>query len=81
MAVKFASETSAAPTVAQVATPRADSERVNWLVHDVPAYSAKSPSAPVRVRAEVRPETTKLLETLILVEVAFVLVLLTPVKF
>ena len=41
-------------TVAQVATPRAEIDLVNWLVHEVPAYSANKPSAPVRVRAEVK---------------------------
>ena len=39
-------------TVAQVAAPRADKDRTNWLVQLVPAYSAKRPLAPVRVRAE-----------------------------
>ena len=41
-------------TVAQVATPRAEIDLVNWLVQEVPAYSANKPSAPVRVRAEVK---------------------------
>ena len=55
-------ETSAVPTVAQVAAPNASSERTNWLVQEVPAYSAKTPSVPVKVRAEVREVAKKLVE-------------------
>ena len=47
---------SALATDAHVATPRASSERGNWLVQDVPVYSAVSPPAPVRTSAEVREE-------------------------
>lgn len=43
-------------TEAQVAAPRAESERTNWLVQDVPAYSAVRPLASVWMRAEVRVE-------------------------
>lgn len=46
--VRFASETSAAPTVAQVAAPRAESERANWLVQEVPVYCATKPTEFVR---------------------------------
>ena len=67
-------------TVAQVAAPRADRERTNWLVHEVPAYSAKVPLALVRVRAEVKPETAKSFDTARLVLVALVVVPLVTVR-
>src|SRR3990167_1671566 len=54
--------TSAEVIVAQVAAPSADRERTNWLVQEVPAYSANSPVAPVSVRAEVSEETVRLVE-------------------
>ena len=81
VAVRFARETSPATTVAQVADPRAESERTNWLVQDVPAYSANKPEPSVRVIAEVKLETVKLFDTARLVEVAFVVVAFIPVKF
>src|SRR3990167_7750836 len=38
----------------QVAPPKAESERGNWLVQEVPAYSARSPPESVKRSAEVR---------------------------
>lgn len=43
VAVRFAKETSAAPTVAQVHTPDALVERANWLVQEEPPYAAATP--------------------------------------
>ena len=62
--------TSAEVTVAQVAAPRAESERTNWLVQEVPAYSATRPPAPVKTRAEVMLWNVVLPVTMRLVEVA-----------
>ena len=60
--VAILESTSAEVTVAQVAAPRASRERTNWLVQEVPVYSANSPVAPVTVRAEVREVTVRLVE-------------------
>ena len=57
VAVRSARSTSPATTVAQVATPKAERDRTNWLVQDDPAYSANAPLAPVKVIAEVSPVT------------------------
>ena len=44
---------------AQVVAPRAESAVTNWLVQAAaPAYSAKTPPAPVSTRAEVRVSTS-----------------------
>ena len=51
--------TSSVPTVAQVAAPKAESERTNWLVQALPAYSVKEPAALPRIKAEVKEETAK----------------------
>jgi hypothetical protein len=51
-AVKFVS--AEISTVSQVATPRAERTRTNWLVQVVPVYSAVRPPEPVSKRAEVR---------------------------
>src|SRR3989344_4490938 len=63
---------------AQVEAPRAESAVTNWLVQAAaPAYSAKTPPAPVSTRAEVRVSTSSWPTMFRLVEVALVEVLLT----
>ena len=58
-------------TEAQVATPAPFRERTNWLVQEVPAYSATVPPASVTGMAEVMPERMVVPVTVRLVEVAF----------
>src|SRR3989344_832540 len=54
---------------AQVVAPSAESAVTNWLVQAAaPAYSAKTPPAPVKTRAEVRVSTSSWFVTLRLVE-------------
>ena len=60
--------TSEEVTVAQVATPKADKARTNWLVQVVPVYSANSPTVFVRRSAEVKGVIAKLLVTAKLVD-------------
>src|SRR3989344_6993826 len=58
---------------AQVVAPSALSAVTNWLVQAAaPAYSAKTPPAPVSTRAEVRVSTSSWPVMLRLVEVALV---------
>ena len=69
VADKLAKETSPTPTVAQVATPKAERTRANWLVQVVPVYLDKVPFAFVKRSAEAREETAKLVVVeLVLVE-------------
>src|SRR3990167_8073836 len=51
--------TSKVPTVAQVAAPKTDRTRINWLVQVAPAYSAKVPFASVKRSADVRSDIAK----------------------
>jgi hypothetical protein len=68
-------------TVSQVAAPSAESERTNWLVQEVPVYSATIPVAPVRRIAEVIWSISSVPEIERLVEVAFVVVPFTTARF
>lgn len=68
-------------TVSHVATPSAESERLNWLVQDVPAYSAARPPEPVRIMADVSVSKMLFLDTVRFVVVLFVVVAFNPVKF
>jgi hypothetical protein len=74
VAVRSAKSTSVEITVAHVAAPRAERTRTNWFVQVVPAYSAVIPVAPVKIRADVRPSTSRTPDTFRFVVVACVVV-------
>ena len=69
-------DTSAVPTVAQVAAPSASRERTNWLVQEAPVYSAAMPVLPVSRMAEVMESISSCPEMESEVVVAFVVVAL-----
>ena len=79
--VAMLESTLALVTVAQVVAPRAERAVTNWLVQAAaPPYSAKTPPAPVRMRAEVMVSMSSWPEMLRLVVVALVEVALVVTR-